>query len=62
VTPAGFAQMTRMLQSVSPNIVLVLEGGYEPAVIAECTCACVRALLGDPLDLRTEVRPKKRRA
>jgi len=59
VTPAGFAQMTRMLQSVSPNIVLVLEGGYEPAVIAECTCACVRALLGDPLDLRTEVRPKK---
>merc|ERR1712032_448551 len=41
------------------GVVLVLEGGYELAVIAECTCACVRTLLGDPLDLLTEVRPKK---
>lgn len=59
VTPAGFAQMTRMLQPLCSKIVLVLEGGYDLGVIPQCACACMKALLGDSLNLRTEVRPKK---
>jgi len=59
VTPGGFAQMTRILQSICPKLVLVLEGGYELAIISECVCACVRTLLGDEIHLRTEARPKK---
>mmetsp|Transcript_42422 Transcript_42422/g.79621 ORF Transcript_42422/g.79621 Transcript_42422/m.79621 type:complete len:545 (-) Transcript_42422:75-1709(-) len=58
VTPAGFAQMTRMLQSVCPKTVLVLEGGYDLGVVPLCVCACTRALLGDSLSLRAEVKPK----
>lgn len=59
VTPAGFAQMTRMLQTVCSKIVLALEGGYKLGPISECVCACARMLLGDELPMRGEVRPKK---
>lgn len=60
VTPAGFAQMTRMLQAlVCPRVVLVLEGGYEVAVLSKCVCACARALLGDEVVERAVVRPKR---
>lgn len=59
VTPAGFAQLTRMVQKACPKVILVLEGGYQPAVVAECFCSCARALLGDDIFMRTEVQPKK---
>jgi len=58
VTPDGFAQLTRMLQSVCSRVVLVLEGGYETGVVSDCFTACARALLGDDLNLRSQVHPK----
>jgi len=59
VTPAGFAQMTKMLQTICPKLVLVMEGGYELGSIAECMCACGRVLLGDQVHCRSKVKPKK---
>lgn len=59
VTPAGFAQMTKMLEAVCSKIVLVLEGGYELGSISECMCACTRTLLGDKVHSKTRVQPKK---
>jgi len=59
VTPAGFAQLTRMLQVfVCPRIVMVLEGGYDVGVLSKCICACAHALLGDDIAERSSVRPK----
>ena len=57
VSPAGFAQMTRMLQNLCPRVVLVLEGGYKISVVPEHVAACTRALLGDDLELRKEAIP-----
>lgn len=59
VTPDGFAQMTRMLMGITSRVVLVLEGGYDLSVIPECASACTKALLGDKLSWRTEVKPKR---
>merc|ERR1719223_1056247 len=59
VTPALYAQLTRMLQTICPNVVLVLEGGYNLSATAECAVACARALLGDPVPFRTSCQPKK---
>lgn len=59
VTPDGFAQMTRMLMSVTSRVVLILEGGYDLSVIPDCASACTRALLGDKITWRTEVMPKR---
>mmetsp|Transcript_105275 Transcript_105275/g.164143 ORF Transcript_105275/g.164143 Transcript_105275/m.164143 type:complete len:539 (-) Transcript_105275:129-1745(-) len=58
VSPAGFAQMTAMLQAICPKVVLALEGGYKLNPMAECISACTRALLGDDFSQRCEVRPK----
>merc|ERR1711920_246267 len=59
VTPGCYAQMTRMLQSVCPKIVLVLEGGYNIDATADCAVACTRALLGDAVPYCTLTTPKK---
>lgn len=58
VTPAGFAQMTRMLQSICPKLVLALEGGYKLGPMSNCVSACIRALLGKKVSLCADVRPK----
>lgn len=48
LTPAGYAAMTRQLQSLADGkIVLVLEGGYNLDSISSSAAACVQALLGD---------------
>jgi len=59
LTPAGYAQMTRMLQGICPQVVLALEGGYKLGPISKCVSACARALLGESIPLRAEVRPKR---
>jgi histone deacetylase 6 len=59
VTPGGFAQMTRMLQSICPKVVLMLEGRYDLGIVPQCALACVQALLGDPLRFRTDLKPRK---
>lgn len=58
VTPSCFAQLTRMLQEVCPKVVLVLEGGYDLNVTADCFVACAQALLGDQLDMQSVAKPK----
>jgi len=58
ITPEGFSQLTRMLQELCPQVVLVLEGGYNLGVISECFTACARTLLGEDVALRGEARPK----
>jgi acetoin utilization deacetylase AcuC-like enzyme len=43
----GFAYMTNKLMSLADGkVVLVLEGGYELNILAECGKSCVEALLG----------------
>ena len=44
VTPEGFGLMTQMLRMVCPAMVMVLEGGYELAVLSACVVACMQAL------------------
>jgi len=52
--------MTRTLQAlVCPRVALVLEGGYDVAVLSRCVCACVRALLGDQVSEGATVKPKR---
>jgi len=45
ITPQGYADMTELLQSITPRILLVLEGGYNLTQIPLCMEACVRKLL-----------------
>lgn len=45
VTPEGYYKLTRLLQSITPNIALILEGGYNLKSIALSGSACVKALL-----------------
>ncbi|XP_041093058.1 histone deacetylase 6 [Polyodon spathula] len=48
-TPACFAHLTHMLQSLAQGrLVLSLEGGYNLRSTAEGVCACLKMLLGDP--------------
>ena len=50
ITAEGFAYMTAALKGLGQRrLVLLLEGGYVPDVIARMTEACVRVLLGHPL-------------
>jgi histone deacetylase 6 len=50
VTPEGYAAMTeRLTRLAHGKVVLALEGGYEPEILALSAAACVRALLGDPI-------------
>lgn len=52
VTPRGFALMThRLMELAAGRIVLVLEGGYNVPVVADCAEACLRCLLGEPVPL-----------
>ncbi len=49
VTPEGYAAMTERLTHLARGkVVLSLEGGYEPGVIARSAAACLRVLLGEP--------------
>jgi histone deacetylase 6 len=51
VTPVGFAHMTAQLSTLARGrVVLALEGGYNLRSVARGAEACVRALLGEPLD------------
>merc|ERR1712138_61170 len=48
VTPAGFGEMTRsLLAHAEAKVLLALEGGYSLNQVANCSVACVRALVGD---------------
>ncbi len=48
VTPRGYAHMTHMLLSLARGrVLLVLEGGYNVPVVASCTEACMRVLMGE---------------
>ena len=58
VSPAGYAHLTRQLQSLGP-VVLALEGGYNLDSIASSGAACVRALLGEEIrELELRAVPK----
>jgi histone deacetylase 6 len=49
VTPDGYAAMTERLTNLrGGKVVLALEGGYEPDILAGSAAACVRVLLGEP--------------
>jgi len=57
VTPHGFAQMTRLLQTdVCKRLILVLEGGYELRSLGHCVTACAKALLGGRVRFQDESR------
>jgi len=45
LTPQGYHRLIKMLQSISPNIAMVLEGGYNLDAISQSAAACVKALL-----------------
>lgn len=45
VTPKGFRKVIEMLQTITPNIALVLEGGYNLKTISNSMCECTKALL-----------------
>lgn len=52
VSSEAFGHMTRMLAEGAPGgrVVMALEGGYNVRAVSEAVCACVSALLGDPLE------------
>jgi histone deacetylase 6 len=54
VSPTCFEWMTHELQKACQRVVLTLEGGYRPSMVATCVHGCVRALIGesDERDLR----------
>lgn len=45
VTPRGYASIMRHIQSITRNIAMILEGGYNLQAIGECARACVQVLL-----------------
>jgi histone deacetylase 6 len=49
ITPEGYEGLLRRITHEVPSqkIVLVLEGGYNPEVVAKCTEQCLRVLLGE---------------
>ena len=51
VTPAGYARLTARLQSLAGGrVALALEGGYNLEAIAASAAACLRTLLGEPVE------------
>ena len=52
MTPHGYYEMTGRCMSIMRNkpVVMVLEGGYKPDIIASCICAVVTALLRKPFE------------
>lgn len=58
VTPAGYQQMTSLLQTLARGkLIIQLEGGYNVDALAESLAACMATLLGDPCDPVTDMRP-----
>ncbi len=50
-TPAGYARLTRRLQTLAGGrVALALEGGYNLEAIAASAAACLRTLLGEPVE------------
>lgn len=49
ISPACYAHLTHMLMGVTGTIVVVLEGGYCLASLAESAALTLRTLLGDPV-------------
>lgn len=47
LTPECYGKMTEMLLNISPNVMLVLEGGYNLNEIPLCAESCLRALLNN---------------
>lgn len=59
VTPAGYAQMTKMLCALANGqVVMVLEGGYNLNSISESMSSCVSMLLGDSCPPPTTTIPR----
>ena len=48
VTPRGYAEMIRQIQTVSRNIAMILEGGYNLNALTASVRACVKVLLQPP--------------
>lgn len=60
LSPAWFGRATKQLQSIGPSegkMLLVLEGGYNPAQVSRCAAECVRQLLTNPHDDKEEKSP-----
>lgn len=51
VSPAMFGWIVQRISAIQNKVLLVLEGGYEPKILADCTEQCVLALLGEPVPL-----------
>lgn len=51
ISPAGYNRMTqRLMELAGGRVVLALEGGYNLKSISESYLACMKALLGEPMD------------
>lgn len=57
VSPQGYTRLLKKIQTISKKVVLVLEGGYNPQVVADCTEACIRFLV-EP-NLEEDQKPSK---
>eukprot|EP01012_Entosiphon_sulcatum_P067402 TRINITY_DN97092_c0_g1_i1.p1 TRINITY_DN97092_c0_g1~~TRINITY_DN97092_c0_g1_i1.p1 ORF type:complete len:450 (+),score=50.19 TRINITY_DN97092_c0_g1_i1:569-1918(+) len=63
VTPGGFAAMLKLLLPLAGGkVVLALEGGYNLKSIAECSEACLAALLGQEAPAPSETWRKREEA
>jgi histone deacetylase 6 len=51
VTPDGYYQMTNLLLTLCPKVVMILEGGYNLRSISKSAVACIQALMKLPLDV-----------
>lgn len=47
------------LLTLKKGIVIVLEGGYTPDVVAECSASCLKVLCGDSVEETMEYFPRK---
>ncbi len=50
VTPRGYSEIIRIIQSFNRNIAMILEGGYHLGIIGDCAEACVVQLLKQQTD------------
>ncbi|CAN6290451.1 unnamed protein product [Urochloa humidicola] len=57
VTPSCFGQLVAKLKEVNSKIILVLEGGYNRRAVSRSSSECVKALLGDKLEVVKEYSP-----
>lgn len=61
VTPEFYGTLTKLLQSVTKNVVLALEGGYNVEKIAECSKECLNVLVGNDTPPITSFLPKHKK-